>query len=206
MLQWQLSPFCATWRLWTLCGWAPLLCPLFKVLDRFQSQLTPATWKCLCCDTRAVGTALVSPLLRFAVQAAAFDLWKSWFESSLRVRPLSPGLCWQSGLAGLYFVDNLVFKSERTSAEFSVGQGGHWFWNMFFLVLSGFSGYQDKPWGFMDHEVFSTWRKLCLQFRLGFTWPSYDFYLFMFFFPHFFIFLAFCGCLCLPKYRGENTG
>lgn len=77
-------------RLWTLCSWAPLLCPLFKVFDRFQSQLTPATWKCPCCDIRAVGTALVSPLLRFAVQAAASDLWKSCFESSLQCETSLP--------------------------------------------------------------------------------------------------------------------
>lgn len=128
MLWWQLPPFSATGRngkVWTLCGWAPLLCPLTlnTVLYRFQSQLIPATWKCLSCAIRAVRTVLVSPLLRLAVQAAAFDLWKPWFESSLRVRPLSPGLCWQSGLAGLYFVDDLVFKSERTSAEFPPGAG-----------------------------------------------------------------------------------
>lgn len=126
MLWWQLPPFSATGRngkVWTLCGWAPLLCPLNTVLYRFQSQLIPATWKCLSCAIRAVGTVLVSRLLRLAVQAAAFDLWKPWFESSLRVRPLSPGLCWQSGLAGLYFVDDLVFKSERTSAEFPPGAG-----------------------------------------------------------------------------------
>lgn len=128
MLQWQLPPSLpheGMGRLWTLCGWAPLLCPLtlFKLLYRFQSLLIPATWKCLSCDIRAVRTVLVSPWLRFAVQASAFDLWKSWFESSLHERPFSPGLCWQSGLAGFYFVDNLVFKSERTSAEFSPGAG-----------------------------------------------------------------------------------
>lgn len=49
----------------------------------------------------------------------------SRFESYLLGRPLSPGLCWQSGLARAYLVGNLVFKSERASAEFFLlGQGG----------------------------------------------------------------------------------
>lgn len=36
----------------------------------------------------------------------------------------SPGLCWQSRLAGAYWVGNLGFKSARASAEFSPGAVG----------------------------------------------------------------------------------
>lgn len=61
----------------------------------------------------------------FPIQAAAaFDLQNSRFESYLLGRPLSPGLCWQSRLAGAYWVGNLGFKSARASAEFSPGAGG----------------------------------------------------------------------------------
>lgn len=56
--------------------------------------------------------------------AAAFDLRNSRFESYLLGRPLSPGLCWQSRLAGAYWAGNLGFKSARASAEFSPGAGG----------------------------------------------------------------------------------
>lgn len=211
MLQWQLPPLpcqMKEWEgLWTLCGWAPLLCPLTlnKVLYRFQSQLIPATWKCLSCAIRAVGTVLVSPLLRFAVQAAAFDLWKSWFESSLCVRPLSPGLCWQSGLAGLYFVDNLVFKSERTSAVSSWGREG---------VDSGicFSWcYQDFLAIRISHGAYGSWSfppgGSCV-FSLGSVLPDFPIiFTFLWVFFHIFsYFLLSVGVSIYPNIVGRTLG
>lgn len=129
MKEWKGCWPCAHGRLLGLQGRLVgfLHCALlsFVQVSKWQ-QIIPLTWKWLSKKVRnisAAETVLVSYSFRFTIQAGAFDLWNSWFESYLLVRPLSPGLCWQSGLAGLYFVNNLVFKSERTSAEFSPGAG-----------------------------------------------------------------------------------